>query len=96
MYPGALFSNVNELCNYIKGQYHLPTASKMERDMNVYDTLMKKNYTASPSHTIQIDCPEYSYFMQEEWEKGKKRANKTGGQSQVTLRTEVLANDGDV
>ena len=73
----------NFVADYITGQYHLPPTAKMERDMQSYDAMMKNNYTASQSHTIQIDCPEYSYFMQQEWGKGQKRAAKAGNVSQL-------------
>jgi len=50
----------------------------MEQQMRAFDETMKKDYTLSESHTIQIDCPEYSYLLQKEWKKAQKRARAAG------------------
>jgi hypothetical protein len=50
----------------------------MGRQMLSYDKTMKESYTSSESHTIQIDCPEYSYYLQKAWERGRKRAAAAG------------------
>ena len=76
----------NLVADYITGVYHLPQADNMVKSMNEYDKFMKDNYTASQSHTIQIDCPEYSYLIQEETKRGRKRASLSGNKPQVVLR----------
>ncbi|MEE8371049.1 MAG: NAD(P)-binding domain-containing protein, partial [Sphingomonadales bacterium] len=64
----------NFLADYINGRYSLPERAEMERAAERYDSEMKGRYTTSDSHTIQIDCPEYSYYLQKEWKRGRKRA----------------------
>lgn len=83
------------VADYITGKYHLPRSDKMSKAMHDYDGMMKDNYTASPSHTIQIDCPEYSYYLQEEAKKGYKRAVAAGNVSQVPLRVSPNSRGGE-
>ena len=74
----------NFVADYIVGEYHLPGADDMTKAMIAYDKMMKANYTHSHSHTIQIDCPEYSYLVQKEWARGRRRARHAGNQPQFS------------
>ena len=74
------------VAEYLVGRNALPSPAQMEREMHDYDNFMKGRFTNSPSHTIQIDCAEYTYFLREAWEKGKKRALRTGSKVPVTAR----------
>ena len=74
------------LASYLRGECHLPSPSAMEREMVAYDRMMKGLYTDSPSHTIQIDCPEYTYYLREAWNEGRARARRAGGTLPVPRR----------
>ena len=62
------------IADYLKGNYKLPSRAEMEAEARAYHEMMKKRFTASKSHTIQIDCNEYSYNLYKEWDQGKRRA----------------------
>jgi len=66
------------LAAYITGSYHLPHTNEAEASARNYDHTMKSLYTKSLSHTIQIECMEYSYLLREEWKKGAQRARSAG------------------
>ena len=68
----------NFVADYLTGELHLPSAQQMREQMTAYDRSMKESYTRSESHTIQIDCPEYSYFLQKAWKLGRRRAAAAG------------------
>jgi len=68
----------NFVADYITGKIHLPAARQMQEQMISYDRTMKESYTRSESHTIQIDCPEYSYYLQKAWRLAHKRAQAAG------------------
>jgi hypothetical protein len=68
----------NFIADYLVGEAALPDRAKMEQQMLEFDRTMKNDYTLSESHTIQIDCPEYSYLLQKQWKKARKRAAKQG------------------
>ena len=74
------------LADYITGEYHLPEPEEMRRRGLAVDAAMKARYTTSESHTIQIDCPEYSYYLREEWRRGAKRAKRAGNALPVSAR----------
>lgn len=61
------------VADHILGDFKLPKRATMEREMHEYDQMMKDSYHTSDSHTIQIDCPEYSFFLRHAWERGKVR-----------------------
>jgi hypothetical protein len=69
----------NLVADYLVGDYRLPVDTEMDRRASSYDSDMKSRYTASESHTIQIDCAEYSYYLREEWKRGAERARAAGG-----------------
>lgn len=76
----------NFVASYLTGECALPSREKMESEMREYDEMMKRRFTNSPSHTIQIDCPEYSFFLREAWDKGKRRAKALGNPIPVPRR----------
>ncbi|MCK5575006.1 MAG: NAD(P)-binding domain-containing protein [Sphingomonadales bacterium] len=61
----------NFVADYVIGEVALPNKDDMIKEMAAYDQMMKDNYTSSLSHTIQIDCPEYSYVVQKAWKRLK-------------------------
>jgi dimethylaniline monooxygenase (N-oxide forming) len=61
------------IADYLKGEYHLPSQREMEVEAQAYHDMMKKRFTTSKSHTIQVDCNEYSYKLYKEWDAGKTR-----------------------
>lgn len=81
----------NFIADYLAGEAELPDGEDMERQMLAFDQTMKSDYTLSESHTIQIDCPEYSYMLQKEWKKARRRAGKTGDPLQVATAVRHIA-----
>lgn len=77
----------NFIADYLVGEVALPVPADMERQMKAFDETMKADYTLSESHTIQIDCPEYSYLLQKEWKKARKRARAAGNPIPVPAGT---------
>lgn len=61
------------IADYLNGKYKLPGREAMQAEAREYHEMMKERFTASKSHTIQIDCNEYSYFLYKEWDAGKLR-----------------------
>ncbi len=68
----------NFMADYLTGEYQLPEANAMARELNEYHETMKADFTPSPSHTIQIDCDEYTYLLYQEWDAGRARARAAG------------------
>ncbi len=68
----------NFIADYLTGVYQLPGREQMERERYQYHEGMKSEFTASPSHTIEINCEEYSYQLYREWAQGNKRAAAQG------------------
>jgi thioredoxin reductase len=63
---------------YLCGDYHLPTAEQMARDMHAEHEHMKAKFTDSKRHTIEIDCQKYTYFLWKELAAGRRRAARAG------------------
>jgi dimethylaniline monooxygenase (N-oxide forming) len=61
---------------YLNDEYQLPAREQMARDCAAFHQAMKSTFTASPSHTIEIDCEEYSYQLYREWDRGRRRTGK--------------------
>lgn len=76
----------NLVADYLCGEYHLPPQAEMQRLARELDAEIASRYTPSKSHTIQIDCEEYSYKLRKEWEAGEKRAKRAGGELPVRAR----------
>jgi cation diffusion facilitator CzcD-associated flavoprotein CzcO len=68
----------NFVADYLTGAYQLPGREQMERERYQYHEGMKSEFTPSLSHTIEINCEEYSYHLYREWERGSKRARADG------------------
>ena len=64
------------LASYLKGEYVLPPPPAVGRATRAYHDQMKRQFSRSESHTIQVDCPEYTYDLRQEWRRGLKRAGK--------------------
>ncbi len=73
------------MASFLTGQFHLPAPEQMRQEMIKYDQMMKDLYVNSPSYTIQIDCPEYTYFLRQAWSAGKKRARAAGNMPQLPV-----------
>jgi len=61
------------IADYLNGNYKLPSQDQMQEEANKHHNDMKNRFTHSKSHTIQIDCNEYSHFLYKEWDEGKAR-----------------------
>lgn len=81
---------------YLEGRYHLPPREQMQQELTAYHEGMKAQYTRSPSHTIQIDCEEYSYNLFMEWDAGAARADAAGNVLPVAPRVEEAERPGDI
>lgn len=68
----------NFIADYLTGKYAIPDSRRMEQERSRYHEGMKAEFTDSPSHTIEINCEEYSYYLYREWDRGKKRAREQG------------------
>jgi dimethylaniline monooxygenase (N-oxide forming) len=79
----------NLVADYLCGEYELPSASTMRQRSHAMDDEMAAQYTQSKSHTIQIDCAEYSYYLRKEWRAGAKRAERNGGRLPVPSRVDA-------
>ena len=79
----------NLIADYLCGEVHLPDPKTMEREMIETDERMKRQYTTSKSHTIQIDCPEYTFELREDWKRCRKRAARAGNSLPVERKTEA-------
>ena len=85
----------NLVADYLCGDYRLPSRAVMSERSLAMDSAMAAQYTKSRSHTIQIDCAEYSYYLRKEWDAGAKRAKLDRGRLPVVARAHggVLAAD---
>lgn len=61
------------VADYLNGNYRLPPTEAMAAEAKRHYEQMKGRYTRSQSHTLQIDCNEYSYELYREWDTGKAR-----------------------
>ncbi len=66
------------IAELLTGTYALPPKAEMERATNEFYESMKARYLASPRHTIQIDCTEYSHDLRKEMRAGRQRAEILG------------------
>lgn len=60
------------LADVILGKIALPSPERMEREMHQAYEAVKSGFTRSESHTIQIDCEEYSHDLFAQWERCKR------------------------
>lgn len=62
------------MAEYLTGQYHPPAPSEMHRRMQAEHARTKRRFVASPRHTIQINCQEYTYHLGRDLAEGRRRA----------------------
>lgn len=79
----------NLVADYLCGEVKLPDSKAMEREMIAADKLLKAQYTSSKSHTIQIDCPEYTFELRKDWKRCRKLAKRAGNPLPVARKTEA-------
>jgi hypothetical protein len=66
------------VAQYLTGRYALPPAEVMNAQrIEMYERI-KAGYVASPRHTIQINCGEYTHDLRKELAKGHRRAEAVG------------------
>ncbi len=83
----------NFLADYLTGVYNAPDSGQMERERYEYHEGMKAEFTDSPSHTIEINCEEYSYNLYREWDRGIKRARSQGNPLPLAAKAANREND---
>ena len=59
---------------YLRGEYHLPPATEMERDMQRERERMRRRYVASKRHTMEVDFDDYLFALRREIKAGAGRA----------------------
>ena len=74
---------------YLRGEYHLPDRSKMQRHIERERAKMFKRYVASKRHTMQIDFDNYLYDLRKEMSAGAARARESGFRLPVAPRAGV-------
>jgi cation diffusion facilitator CzcD-associated flavoprotein CzcO len=79
------------IAQYLRGEYHLPSASAMEADIRREQRRMRKRYVASKRHTIQVDFDRYLYDLRRERRRGAARAAAAGLTPPVAPRVGVRA-----
>jgi hypothetical protein len=79
---------------YLRGEYALPSAREMRRDMERERRKMFKRYVASPRHTMQVDFDDYLLWLSRERERGRERARARGLALPVAPRTASVQADG--
>jgi cation diffusion facilitator CzcD-associated flavoprotein CzcO len=79
---------------YLRGEYALPPARAMRRDMERERRKMFKRYVASPRHTMQVDFDDYLLWLSRERERGRERARARGFAPPVAPRAASLQADG--
>jgi hypothetical protein len=66
------------IAEYLRGEYHLPSARVAEADIRRDLQRMRKRYVASKRHTIQVDFDRYLHGLRRERRRGAERAFKAG------------------
>lgn len=79
------------LADYINGTYQPPPQAQMAVQLKADQDRLKAQFTASESHTIQIDCDEYSYQLYAELDRGRLRAKAAGTPAVSQPATESVA-----
>jgi hypothetical protein len=62
------------VADYLRGEYALPAASEVRRDIAADQAAMRKRYVASKRHTIQVDFDDYLRDLDIERRAGAERA----------------------
>jgi cation diffusion facilitator CzcD-associated flavoprotein CzcO len=71
---------------YLRGEYHLPPASEMERDMQREHERLRRRYVASKRHTMEVDFDDYLFALRRELKAGADRARAAGFSLPVPAR----------
>jgi len=66
------------LANYLTGQYALPPVEVMHAERIEMHEKIKSHFLATPRHTIQINCGEYTHDLRKELARGRKRRGAQG------------------
>ncbi len=66
------------IASYLRGEYHLPPVTEMERHMQRERERMFKRYVASKRHTMQVDFDNYLHDLGKETKAGAERARRAG------------------
>jgi dimethylaniline monooxygenase (N-oxide forming) len=66
------------IANYLTGHYALPPVEVMHAERIEMHEKNKSQYLATPRHTIQINCGEYTHDLRKELARGRKRAKAQG------------------
>lgn len=66
------------VAHYLTGRYALPPVDVMNAERVEMHERSKSRYVATPRHTIQINCGEYTYDLRRELAKGLRRAAAHG------------------
>jgi dimethylaniline monooxygenase (N-oxide forming) len=66
------------LAYYMTGHYALPPVEVMNAERVEMHERIKAGYLATPRHTIQINCGEYTFDLRRELAKGRRRAAAHG------------------
>jgi dimethylaniline monooxygenase (N-oxide forming) len=64
--------------DHLRGEYALPSAAELRRDIASDQAAMRKRYVASKRHTIQVDFNDYLYALDSERHAGAERARVQG------------------
>jgi dimethylaniline monooxygenase (N-oxide forming) len=75
--------------DYLLGEYALPGAAELRKDIAGDQEAMRKRYVASKRHTIQVDYNDYLYELEKERRAGAERARLRGLEPAVPARAEV-------
>jgi dimethylaniline monooxygenase (N-oxide forming) len=72
--------------DYLRGEYALPSAAELRRDIAADQAAMRKRYITSKRHTIQVDFDDYLYALDAERRAGAERARARGYMLPVAAR----------
>ena len=76
---------------YLRGEYHLPSLSKMEAEIHRERERMRRRYVASKRHTMEIDFDDYLFALRREVRAGAQRARTAGFGLPVTPRAQAAS-----
>ena len=66
------------VAGHLTGEYALPSAAQMQRDMQAMLRRQSRRYRASKRHTIQVDSSNYMVELDDERRAGAVRAQAQG------------------
>jgi dimethylaniline monooxygenase (N-oxide forming) len=77
--------------DFLRGEYALPAAAELRRDIASDQAAMRKRYVASKRHTIQVDFDDYLYALDAERRAGAERARTRAFALPVPARASIPA-----